>query len=102
MSHKSIGFSKARNQLRRLLDEVQRSGRPVTILRRGKPQAVLVSYEQFEKKAGAQHSVPWRLAGSLRARRGVDIDATLHEVRELMKDTLERRLAGLGGRIKGS
>jgi prevent-host-death family protein len=44
MPRKEINFSQAREQFRALVEDVKYSGRPVTILRRGKPQAVLISY----------------------------------------------------------
>lgn len=92
MSRQSIGSSKAREQLRVLLEEVQRSGRPVTILRRGKPQAVLLSYEQYQQKLGKQKAERWRLEGSLRINRGVNIDKAIRAMREFAREGLERRI----------
>jgi prevent-host-death family protein len=92
MSKQSIGSSKAREQLRVLLEEVQRSGRPVTILRRGKPQAVLLSYEQYQQKLGKQKLERWRLEGSLRINRGVNIDKAICAIRESAIEGLERRI----------
>lgn len=89
---KRINFSQARAQLRTLVDEVKRSGRPVTILRRGEPEAVLISYEQFQQKFGKGKKRPWRLSGSLRVRRGVNIDKAIAEVRQSMRQALENRL----------
>ena len=65
--------------------------RPVTILRRGKPEAVLISYEEFERKLSTR-SRPWRLEGSLRVKAGVDIDAAIEEGRREMRDALEGSL----------
>jgi prevent-host-death family protein len=92
MSRQSIGSSKAREQLRVLLEEVQRSGRPVTILRRGKPQAVLLSYEQYQQKLGKQKAERWRLEGSLRINRGVNIDKAIRAIRESAREGFERRI----------
>ena len=69
--------------------------RPVTILRRGKPKAVLISYEEFERKLSTR-SRPWRLEGSLRVKAGVDIDAAIEEGRREMRDALEARLTRYG------
>ena len=91
MSPKRVNYSRARAELRALIEEVHRTGRPVTILRRGKPEAVLISYEEFERKLSTR-SRPWRLEGSLRVKAGVDIDAAIEEGRKEMRDALEARL----------
>jgi prevent-host-death family protein len=97
----SINFSKARAQLRELLEEVQRSGRPVTILRRGKPQAVILSYEQYQQNLGKQKSSRWRLEGSLRIAGDTSIDEAIRAVRESARKALERR-TGRHGRSKSA
>jgi prevent-host-death family protein len=75
---KEIHFSQARQNLSGIVDEVEKTGRPVTILRHGKPAAVVVSaveYQmKFEKKAN------WKLAGSLKFRKDFDIDKALAEL----------------------
>jgi prevent-host-death family protein len=92
MFRQSVDFSKARAHLRELLEEVQRSGRPVTIMRRGKPQAVLLSYEQYQQKGGKQKSNRWRLEGSLRIGADTSIDDAIRAVRESAGEALERRI----------
>jgi len=92
MSEQSISFSKARERFRALLEEVERSGRPVTILRRGKPQAVLLSYEQYRKKRGKNQAESWHLEGSLRSVRDVNIDAAILATRESAKKGIERSI----------
>ena len=92
MFGQSIGFSKAREQLRMLLEEVNRSGRPVTILRRGKPKAVLLSYEQYQRKLGKQKAEGWRLEGSLRINKGVNVDEAIRALRESARERLEHRM----------
>lgn len=96
MSEQSVSFSKARERFRALLEEVERSGRPMTILRRGKPQAVLLSYEQYRKKGGKDQAESWRLEGSLRSVRGVNIDAAILAVRESAKKRFERSIVRHG------
>ncbi len=91
MFPKSVNYSKARAELRALIEEVHRTGRPVAILRRGKPEAVLISYEEFERKLHSR-SRPWRLEGSLRVKARVDLDAAIEEGRKEMRDALESRL----------
>jgi prevent-host-death family protein len=58
MPRKEINFSQAREQFRALVEDVKRSGRPVTILRRGKPEAVLISYDQFQEKFSKKKKSP--------------------------------------------
>jgi prevent-host-death family protein len=89
---KSINFSAARAQLRELLEEVRQSGRPVTIMRRGQPQAVLLSYEQYQQKLGKQKSNRWRLEGSLLIPEDANIDEGIRSIRELARDALQRRI----------
>jgi PHD/YefM family antitoxin component YafN of YafNO toxin-antitoxin module len=57
------------------VDKVQRSGGSVTILRRGKPAAVIVSHQTYKEQIARDK--PFRVAGSLRIRRGVDMDGIL-------------------------
>lgn len=96
MPEQSISFSKARERFRALLEEVERSGRPVTILRRGRPQAVLLSYEQYRKKRGKNEAESWHLEGSLRSVRGVNIDAAILAAREFAKKRIERSIVRHG------
>lgn len=91
MPPKTVNYSKARAELRALIEEVHRTGRPVAILRRGRPEAVLISYEEFERKLH-RRSRPWRLEGTLRLKAGVDLDAAIEQGRKEMRDALEARL----------
>jgi prevent-host-death family protein len=93
VSPKKVNYSKARSELRSLIEEVHRTGRPVTILRRGKPEAVLINYEEFERKLAKKPAKPWRLKGSIRIPRNLDIDEAIREHRKEMRDALEARLA---------
>ena len=93
MSSRRVNYSKARSELRRLIEEVHRTGRPVTILRRGKPEAVLVNYEEYERKLAKKAAKPWRLKGSIVIAPDVDIDEGIREHRKEMRDALEARLA---------
>lgn len=92
MPEKEINFSQAREQFRALVEDVKRSGRPVTILRRGKPQAVLISYDQFQEKFSKEKKLPWRLAGTLQVSPSVDIDKAIQEVRKSGRENLEQRM----------
>lgn len=80
---KKIPFSKARQQLSAIIDEVQKQARPVTIIRHGKPAAVLMSHDEFESLQGrANRKAKWKLAGSLNLRKTVDIDKVLEDAKE--------------------
>ena len=70
-----IHFSKARQNLSVIVDEVEKTGRAVTILRHGKPAAVVVSAAEYQMKFGKKAN--WKLAGSLKFRKGFDIDRAL-------------------------
>jgi len=92
MVEKKVNASQARATLPALLEEVEQSGRPVTILRRGVPRAVIVSYEQFRRRFQTGRERPWRLAGSLRAAPNLDIDGAISKVRDSLRTSLKKRL----------
>jgi prevent-host-death family protein len=91
MGASEINVSQARERLRSLLNEVQRTGRPVIIVRRGKPQAVLVSYEQYCNQFAGKEKQEWRLCGSMQANPDVDIDVAISKVRESINESLRAR-----------
>ena len=77
---REVPFSKVRQQLSTMIDEVQKQARPVTILRHGKPAAVLISHDEFQSlQARAKRRTKWKLAGSLKLRKTVDIDKVLED-----------------------
>ena len=89
----AIPFTEVRQNLTAILDDVQRSGKPITILRRGKPAAVIISQQTYEKRI-AKAKAPFRLAGSLKVAPGVDIDEVLAKAKqeriELWDDRIRR------------
>ena len=94
MTTKEVTFTEARKEFRALLNEVKRSGRPVTITKRGQPQAVLMSCEQFSGKfaKATNGEKPWRLAGSLGPiDPDFDIDKAIAENRRKFRDAFEKR-----------
>ena len=95
MSSKRVTFSKAREQLSTLIDEVRRSGQPVTITKRGQPAAVLVNCETFEEKIGQPKQKPWRLRGSATWRGPVGVDEAIREVRKSFERATEKRVERL-------
>lgn len=75
---KEIHFSKARQHLSVIVDDVEKTGRPVTILRHGKPAAVVISASQYQEKFEKREN--WKVAGSLKFRKDFDIDKALEEL----------------------
>ena len=86
-----VNVSQAREQLRSFLSKVQRTGRPVVILRRGEPQAVLVSYEQYRSQFAGEEEQEWRLCGSMQVNPDADIDAAISKVRGSINESLHTR-----------
>ncbi len=100
MKGKEINVSQAREKLPALLGEVQRTGRPVVILRRGAPQAVLLSYEQYRQQFPSEGESTWKLCGSMRANPDVDIDDAISEVRATVNESLKDRIRKIGSDLK--
>jgi prevent-host-death family protein len=91
MGSKEMSFSKARESLTSILDRVEKTGEPVTILRRGKPSAVIVSHAMFEQRIQKPKARPWRLAGSIQVKAGLDVDAAIKKGREKISRAMKRR-----------
>jgi prevent-host-death family protein len=87
---KKVPFSKARQQLSTIIDEVQKDARPVTIVRHGKPAAVLISHEEFQSLTTRARKKTWKLAGSLNLRKTVDIDRVLENAKQKRIRTAEQ------------
>jgi prevent-host-death family protein len=80
---REVQFSRARQQLSTIIDEVQKPAGAVTIVRYGKPAAVLISHDEFQfLQEKAARKKKWKLAGSLNLRKTVDIDKVLEEARQ--------------------
>ena len=75
---KEIPFSQARQNLSTIVDEVAKTGRPITILRHGKPAVIIASPEEYKEKK-ARRKGHW-LAGSLKVKEGVDLGKELDEL----------------------
>lgn len=89
MAIKEVHFSEARQQLSQIVDQVEKSGKPVTILRHGKPVAVVMSHKEYEARAKTKK--PFKLAGSLKFRKGIDVDKVIAEGRKEFGETLDSR-----------
>ena len=94
MSQRTISFSEAREQLSTLIDEVQQSGRPVTITKRGKPAAILIDVETFETQT-VERKKKWKLRGSAKWVGPMDIDGAIQEGRAKMGESLRKRVRRL-------
>jgi prevent-host-death family protein len=90
MNSRRISFSEARGKLTSIVDQVERTGEPVTILRRGRPAAVVISHESYEERFGKPKG-RWKLAGSIRVKAGVDVDAAIRKGREGFSRALGKR-----------
>jgi len=88
---KEVPLSEARQKFSTIVDEVEKTGKPVTILRHGKPVAVVIGYLEYRQKFGQKGE--WKLAGSLKIRKGVDIDKALKELSDRQAEASEFSLA---------
>jgi prevent-host-death family protein len=95
MSSRKVSFTHARESLSTLIDEVRRSGQPVTILKRGRPAAVLVNCEVFDRKISGKKKKPWRLEGSGTVLKGVDIDEAILETCRFSRSAHQQSLRRL-------
>lgn len=94
MKSREIAFSRARGNLASILDRVEKTGEPVTIVRRGKPSAVIVSQQMYARlqKTGER---PFRLAGSIQAKAGVSVDSVIQNARKTLGKSLKKRINSL-------
>ena len=94
MNSRQVAFSRARESLTSILDRIEKTGEPVTIVRRGKPSAVIISQHMFE---GIQKTPErsFRLAGSIQSKDGVDVDAALRKGRKALAKSLKKRMSSL-------
>ncbi len=86
---KEIDFSQARQKLSSIVDEVERTGNAITILRHGKPAAVVMSHEEYQLRSAKKK--PFKLAGSLKFRKGIDVDKVIAEGRKQFREALDAR-----------
>jgi prevent-host-death family protein len=91
MNGKRLSFSQARGNLTSILDRVEKTGEPVTILRRGKPSAVIVSHDMFEQQIQKPKERRWKLAGSIKLNADVDVDAAIEKGRATISRALKQR-----------
>ena len=93
MPLKKVSFTDARETLSSLIDEVQKSGRPIAITRHGKPAAVLMNMDAIEQKMKKLEKKPWMLRGSgTWVGDPADIDKEIRKIRREFSASSERRL----------
>ena len=93
-----VPFTEVRQNLAAIVDDVEKSGKSVTILRRGKPAAVIVSHEMYEQHL--RKTKRFRLAGSVRVAPSVDIDKALAKAQRLRIELWNKRVKRLKQEIK--
>jgi prevent-host-death family protein len=102
MSNKRIPFSEARQKLTAIIDEVQGSGKAVTIVRRGKPAAVLIDHATYEELVGKSKRRDWTLKGSIVVKPGVDLDKALRHAKQERIHALKARSRKLARLLRGT
>ena len=95
MADRQIPFSKARQHFTAVIDEVEKSGKPVTIVRRGKPAAVIIDHQTYEEFLGRKAQKKWKLKGSIIVNPGVNLDEALQKAKEERIRMWKRRRAKL-------
>ena len=79
-----MGVEEARTQLGRLVEEIAQSGEPVSLTKRGRPLATLVSNEEYARlkqaaNRDARRDLGRRLSQIRRAVRSAGLDASVVE-----------------------
>jgi prevent-host-death family protein len=82
MATKQIPFSEARQNLTSIVDEVEKLGHAVTIMRRGKAAAVIIDPATYNQFVNAPRRKKWMLNGSIIVQSGADIDRSLATAKE--------------------
>src|SRR5262245_51766341 len=75
---KEISFSLARQRFSAIIDDVERTGKPIKILRHGKVAAVVVGPEEYQRKTRKKPG--WKLAGSMFAIKSTDLQNALERL----------------------
>ena len=100
---KEVPFSQARRQLSTIVDEVQKPGKSVTIMKHGKPAAVIVGHAEYQAQFNAKKKTKkWQLAGSGWIPKGVDIDEALQTSSEKRAKSWRSNMKDLGRHLRNS
>jgi prevent-host-death family protein len=95
----NVPFTEVRQNLTAILDHVQKSGKPVTILRRGKPAAVIIPHDMYEETI-TKKKPPFRLAGSFKVASGVDLNEVLAKAKQERIELWQKRIQRLRDELK--
>ncbi len=82
MTNRRIPFSEARQNFTSIVDEVEKFGRAVTIVRRGKPAAVIIDPDTYKQFVDTPKRKKWMLKGSIIVKSGVDVNESLAKAKE--------------------
>ena len=102
MANKRIRFSEARQNLTSIVDEVEKFGRAVTIVRRGKPAAVIIDPDTYNQFVDTHKRKKWMLKGSIIVKSGVNIDESLAKAKEARIRRWRERRGKLGKLLRES
>ncbi len=102
MANKRIPFSEARQNLTSIVDEVEKFGRAVTIVRRGKPAAVIIDPDTYNQFVDTHKRKKWMLKGSIIVKSGVNIDESLAKAKEARIRRWRERRGKLGKLLRES
>ena len=87
---KEVDFSKARQQLSTIIDEVENTGTPVKILRHGKLAAVVIGAQEYRQRFEKKRE--WSLAGSMSGVKGVDLAKAIQRSTDRNAETRRLKL----------
>ena len=102
MTNRRIPFSEARQNFTSIVDEVEKFGRAVTIVRRGKPAAVIIDPDTYNQFVDIHKRKKWMLKGSIIVKSGVDIDESLAKAKEARIRRWRERRGKLGKLLRES
>ena len=102
MTNRRIPFSEARQNLTSIVDEVEKFGRAVTIVRRGKPAAVIIDPDTYKQFVDTPKRKKWMLKGSIIVKSGVDVNESLAQAKEARIRKWRERRGKLGKLLRES
>jgi prevent-host-death family protein len=97
-----VPFTEVRQNLTSLVDEVEKFGRAITIVRRGKPAAVIIDHDTYRELVEGAKRKKWTLKGSISIKPGVDIDKELAKAKAARIRAWKNRIEKLDKLIRES
>lgn len=102
MPLKKVSFTDAREELSALIDEVERTGRPIAITRHGKPAVVLMNTEALEQKLDTHERRLWTLRGSgTWEGDSADVETVIRKIRNQAYTAGKRRIKKIVRELSG-